>query len=49
VDSEIGTDSVNAPAVIAANQSVTTAIGDAQDQAPTGTASCTIAPYQTTP
>jgi hypothetical protein len=46
---QIGTDSVNAPAVIAANQSVTTAIGDAQDQAPTGTASCSVAPYQLNP
>jgi hypothetical protein len=45
---QIGTDSVSAPVVIAANQSVTTGTDDADD-APTGAASCSVAPYQTTP
>jgi hypothetical protein len=31
------------------NESVTTAIGDAQDQAPAGTASRSVAPYQLNP
>lgn len=46
---QLGTTTVNAPAVISANQSVTTTTGDAEGQAPTGTASCSVAPYQTQP
>jgi hypothetical protein len=46
---QIGTDTVSAPALIAAGQSVTTGTGAAFDQAPAGATSCSVGPYRTNP
>ena len=47
--SELGTGWVNTVSVIAAGQTVTTEPNDISGDAPPGTTSCSVGPYQVTP